>query len=52
MESLTVLDFSGKNIRFERRGDQVWVSLTDMAKATEKKVNELDSRINSFFGEA
>ena len=40
MESLTVLDFAGKNIRFERRGDRVWVSLTDMAKATGKKVND------------
>ena len=38
MESLTVLDFAGKNIRFERRGDRVWVSLTDMAKATGKQV--------------
>ena len=38
MTSLTVLDFSGKNIRFERRGDRVWVSLTDMAKATGKLV--------------
>jgi len=38
MESLTVLDFTGKNIRFERRGDRVWVSLTDMAKATGKQV--------------
>ena len=38
MESLTVLDFAGKNIRFERRGDRVWVSLTDMAKATGKLV--------------
>ena len=40
MTSLTVLDFSGKNIRFERRGDRAWVSLTDMAKATEKQVND------------
>ncbi len=38
MESLTVLDFAGKNIRFERRDDRVWVSLTDMAKATGKQV--------------
>lgn len=38
MESLTVLDFAGKNIRFERRGDRVWASLTDMAKATGKLV--------------
>jgi len=40
MESLTVLDFAGKNIRFERRDDRVWVSLTDMAKATDKRVND------------
>jgi hypothetical protein len=40
MESLTVLDFAGKNIRFERRGDRMWVSLTDMAKATGKQVND------------
>jgi hypothetical protein len=48
MTSLTVLDFSGKNIRFERRGDRAWVSLTDMAKATGKQVghwNALDSTI-------
>lgn len=38
MESLTVLDFAGKNIRFERRNDRVWASLTDMAKATGKQV--------------
>lgn len=38
MESLTVLDFAGKSIRFERRGDRVWMSLTDMAKATGKQV--------------
>ena len=35
---LTVLDFGGKNIRFERRGDRVWANLTDMAKATAKLV--------------
>jgi hypothetical protein len=40
MSSLTVLDFAGKNIRFEMRGDRVWVSLTDMAKATGKRVND------------
>lgn len=38
MTQLTVLDFAGKNIRFESRGDRVWVSLTDMAKATGKLV--------------
>jgi hypothetical protein len=35
---LTVLDFGGKNIRFERRGDRMWVNLTDMAKATGKLI--------------
>jgi hypothetical protein len=40
MKSLTVLDFAGKNIRFERRSDRVWVSLTDMAKAAGKQVND------------
>jgi hypothetical protein len=40
MTNLTVLDFSGKNIRFERRGDRIWVSLTDMAKVTEKSVQD------------
>lgn len=38
MAHLTVFDYSGKNIRFEQRGDRVWVSLTDMAKATGKLV--------------
>ena len=38
MNNLTVLDFAGKGIRFERRGDRVWVSLTDMAQATGKLV--------------
>lgn len=49
MKSLTVLDFAGKNIRFERRGDRVWVSLTDMAKATGKKVNDY-TRLESTVG--
>ncbi len=38
MNNLTVLDFGDKGIRFERRGDRVWVSLTDMAKASGKLV--------------
>jgi hypothetical protein len=37
--TLTILDFAGKNIRFEMRGDRAWVSLTDMAKATGRQVN-------------
>lgn len=36
--ALTVLDFNSKGIRFERRGDRVWASLSDMAKATDKLV--------------
>lgn len=40
MTNLTVLNFSDKSIRFERRGDRVWVNLTDMAKATGKQVND------------
>jgi len=39
MTGITGLDFGGKKIRFEKRGDRVWVSLTDMAKATGKRVN-------------
>jgi KilA-N domain len=35
---LTVLDFAGKGIRFERRGDRIWVNLTDMAAASGKLV--------------
>jgi len=38
MTGITGLDFDGKKIRFEKRGDRVWVSLTDMAKATGKLV--------------
>ena len=38
MTGITGLDFNGKKIRFEKRGDRVWVSLTDMAKATGKLV--------------
>ncbi len=37
---MTDLDFGGKKIRFEKRGDRVWVSLSDMAAATGKKVND------------
>lgn len=38
MSSLTVLDFKAQGIRFENRDGQVWVSLTDMAKASGKLV--------------
>ena len=44
--TLTVIDFGDKGIRFERRGDRVWVNLTDMAKATEKLVNDY-TRLNA-----
>jgi KilA-N domain len=36
---LSLLNYSGKQIRFEQRGDRVWVSLTDMAQATGKRIN-------------
>ena len=48
MSSLAKFEFEGENIRFEMRGDQAWVSLTDMAKATGKLVgnwNQLDGTI-------
>jgi hypothetical protein len=46
MSSLTVLDFGSQGIRFEQRGDRVWVCLTDMAKASDKRVNNW-SQLNS-----
>jgi KilA-N domain len=36
---LSVFEFNSKGIRFEQRGDRVWACLTDMAKASGKKVN-------------
>jgi hypothetical protein len=45
-DSLTVFDFGSQNIRFQNKEGRVWVSLTDMAKATGKQVghwNELKS---------
>jgi len=53
MTNLTVFDFSGKNIRFERRGDRVWVSLTDMAKASGKLVADYSrsKSTSEFLGE-
>ena len=44
--TLTVIDFGDKGIRFERRGDRVWVNLTDMAKATGKLVADY-TRLNA-----
>ena len=46
MPNLTILDFQSSDIRFETRDGRVWVSLTDMAKASGKRLghwNELDS---------
>lgn len=43
MSNLTVLAFGDKGIRFERRSDRVWVSLTDMAKVTGKLVGHWNS---------
>ena len=46
MTNLTILDFQSSNIRFENRDGRVWVSLTDMAKASGKLLgdwNRLDS---------
>ena len=46
MPNLTILDFQSSNIRFENRNGRVWVSLTDMAKASGKLLgnwNQLNS---------
>jgi len=46
MPTLTILDFQSSNIRFENRDGRVWVSLTDMAKASGKRLshwNQLNS---------
>jgi len=40
MSSLTVFDFESNNIRFEKRGERVWVCLTDMAKASGKLLGD------------
>ena len=45
MPNLTIFDFQSSNIRFETRDGQVWVSLTDIAKASGKRLghwNELN----------
>jgi len=39
MSSLTVFDFNSNNIRFENRNGRVWVSLTDMANASGKRID-------------
>jgi hypothetical protein len=38
MSNLSVFDFNSNNIRFENREGRVWVSLTDMAKASGKQL--------------
>lgn len=40
MTSLTRFDFNDSNIAFENRNGQIWVNLTDMARASGKKVND------------
>lgn len=46
MSTIKLLDFQSSNIRFENRDGRVWVSLTDMAKASGKLLgnwNQLNS---------
>jgi hypothetical protein len=46
MTNLSIFDFESNNIRFEKRDNRIWVNLTDMAKASGKKIghwNELKS---------
>ena len=38
MSTLSIFSYNNYNIRFEQRQGVVWVSLTDMAKATGKLV--------------
>ena len=45
MPNLTIFDFQSSNIRFQTRDGQVWVCLTDIAKASGKRLghwNELN----------
>ena len=46
MSTLTIFDFQSSNIRFETRDGRVWVSLTDMAKASGKLLGDWN-RLNS-----
>ena len=46
MSTITLLDFQSSNIRFETRDGRVWVSLTDMAKASGKLLGDWN-RLNS-----
>jgi len=43
MSNLTIFDFNSNNIRFENREGQVWVCLTDMAKASGKQIGHWNS---------
>ncbi len=36
---MSVFEFNGKGVRFEERDGTVWISLTDIATASGKKVN-------------
>ena len=40
MKNFTDLEYAGKSIRFDDSGDRVWVSLTDMRKATNQRVDD------------
>jgi hypothetical protein len=46
MSNLSVFDFNSNNIRFENREGRVWVCLTDMAKASGKRINDWN-RLNA-----
>jgi len=39
MSNLSIIDFGSNGIRFEKRGERVWVNLTDMAKASGKRID-------------
>ena len=48
--NLSVFAFNDKQIRFESRDGQIWVSLTDMARATGKRINHwLDQKSTQEF---
>jgi hypothetical protein len=46
MTDLNIFDFQSNNIRFEKRDNRIWGCLTDMGRATNKKVNDW-TRLNS-----
>ncbi len=39
MTNLSIFDFESNNIRFEKRDNCIWVNLTDMAKASGKRID-------------